>query len=229
MAGPIQIVIVGGGFVACTARGAWNAACRGGDAEVTVVNSENYMLYMPLLPGRRRAWSNPATWSCRCGGCWAPRACVWAPSPRSTWTPGPVPTGGRAATSRCSAGTAWWSLPGRSAAWFLSRAWPSTPADAANLGRRLRVGLDWAVAVALPRAIVELGSLGRTGPLAAKGAGASRAFRSAADAGRPPPPLGPGRSVTGADQAITVEDQRPVVVGGRDRGKGRPRSAMPAR
>lgn len=27
MAGPIQIVTVGGGFVACTARGAWNAAC----------------------------------------------------------------------------------------------------------------------------------------------------------------------------------------------------------
>jgi NADH dehydrogenase len=38
-------------------------------------------------------------------------------------------------------------------------------------GRRLRVGLDWAVAGAMPRDIVELGSLGHTGPLTAEGAG----------------------------------------------------------
>jgi NADH dehydrogenase len=73
MAGPIQIVIVGGDFVACAARRAWNAACgrrcRGHGGQ----NPENCMLYTPLLPGRRRAWSNPATWSCRCGGCCAPR------------------------------------------------------------------------------------------------------------------------------------------------------------
>lgn len=37
-------------------------------------------------------------------------------------------------------------------------------------GRRLRVGLDWAVAATMPRDIVELGSLGHTGPLAAEGA-----------------------------------------------------------
>ena len=50
--------------------------------------------------------------------------------------------------------------------------------------------------------------------------GASRAYRSAADAGRPPPPLGPGRSVTGADQVTTVEEQRLVVVAGRDPQEG---------
>jgi hypothetical protein len=59
--------------VACAARRAWNAACgrrcRGHGGQ----NPENCMLYTPLPPGRRRAWSNPATWSCRCGGCCAPR------------------------------------------------------------------------------------------------------------------------------------------------------------
>jgi hypothetical protein len=38
-------------------------------------------------------------------------------------------------------------------------------------GRRLRVGLDWAVAGAMPRDIVELGSLGHPGPLTAEDAG----------------------------------------------------------
>jgi hypothetical protein len=172
MAGPIQIVIVGGGFVACTARGAWNAACRGGDAEVTVVNSENYMLYMPLLPGRRRAWSNPATWSCRCGGCCGPAPARGHGSPN-------IDLDLRTCTYRRPSGDeqvlSWDRLvfaPGSVSRRLVPfRAWPSTPADAANLGRRLRVGLDWAVAVAMPRASVELGSLGRTGPLAAKGAG----------------------------------------------------------
>ena len=50
MAGPIQIVIVGGGFGGMYCARRLGRRLRGGDAEVTVVNPENYMLYTPLLP-----------------------------------------------------------------------------------------------------------------------------------------------------------------------------------
>jgi hypothetical protein len=159
------------GFVACTARGAWNPAGGAAMPRSRVANSRNYMLSTPLPPGRGRAWSNPATWSCRCGGCCAPRQRVGTVT---EYRPGledlclPAAERRRAGDQLGPPGV---RCPGRSAAWFPSRAWPSTPADVANLGRRLRVGLDWAVVVAMPRAILELGSLGRTRPLAAKGAG----------------------------------------------------------
>jgi hypothetical protein len=74
-----------------------------------------------------------------------------------------------------------------------------------------------------------LGSLGRTGPLAARALGASRAYRSTVDAGRPAPPLGPRRSVTGADQAITAEDSARSSLQVEIRRKSRARSARPAR
>ena len=184
MAGPIQIVIVGGDFVACAARRAWNAACgrrcrgHGGQTPRTACCTRRCCLG-GVGPGR-----TPPRGRAAAAGA-APRASAWARSPNIDLDLRTCTYGGRAATSRCSAGTAWWSLPGRSAAWFLSRAWPSTPADAANLGRRLRVGLDWAVAIAMPAP--SSNSLARLHRWLPRARGASRAYRSAADAGRPPP------------------------------------------
>ena len=50
MVEPIQIVVVGGGFGGMYCARRLQRRLRGGDAEVTVVNPENYMLYTPLLP-----------------------------------------------------------------------------------------------------------------------------------------------------------------------------------
>jgi hypothetical protein len=171
MAGPIQIVIVGGDFVACAARRAWNAACgrrcrgHGGQTPRTACCTRRCRLG-GVGPGR-----TPPRGRAAAAGA-APRASAWARSPN-------IDLDLRTCTYRRPSGDeqvlSWDRLvfaPGSVSRRLVPfRAWPSTPADAANLGRRLRVGLDWAVAVAMPRAIVELGSLGRTGPLAAKGAG----------------------------------------------------------
>ena len=200
----------------CTPR--LERCLRGGDAEVTVVNPENYMLYTPLPPGRRRAWSNPATW-CRCGRCCAPR--------QRAATVTSLALDLRTCTYRRPSGDeqvlSWDRLvvaPGSVSRLVPVPAWPSTPADAANLGRRLRVGLDWAVAIAMPAPSSNSARSAARGRWLPRARGASRAYRSAADAGRPPPPLGPGRSVTGADQVTTVEEQRPVVGAGRDPQEG---------
>jgi hypothetical protein len=192
MAGPIQIVIVGGDFVACAARRAWNAACgrrcRGHGGQ----NPENCMLYTPLPPGRRRAWSNPATWSCRCGGCCAPRQRVgtvteYRPGLEDLYLPAAEqrragaqlgPPGGR---SRVGQPPGSCPGPGRARLLMLptwggdfgsgwtGRSLSPCPAPSSNSARSAARG-RW-----LPRA-----------------RGASRGHRSAADAGRPPPPLGPG-------------------------------------
>jgi len=47
MVEPIQIVVVGGGFGGMYCARRLQRRLRGGDAAVTVVNPENYMLYTP--------------------------------------------------------------------------------------------------------------------------------------------------------------------------------------
>jgi len=47
MVEPIQIVVVGGGFGGMYCARRLQRRLRGGDAEVTVVNPENYMLFTP--------------------------------------------------------------------------------------------------------------------------------------------------------------------------------------
>jgi NADPH-dependent 2,4-dienoyl-CoA reductase/sulfur reductase-like enzyme len=172
MAEPIQIVIVGGGFGGMYCARRLQRRLRGGDAEVTVVNPENYMLYTPLLPEAASGLVEPRHVV-------VPLRRVLGSARLRVGTVTEIDLDARTCTYRRPSGDeqvlSWDRLvfaPGSVSRRLVPfRAWPSTPADAANLGRRLRVGLDWAVAVAMPRAIVELGSLGRTGPLAAKGAG----------------------------------------------------------
>jgi NADH:ubiquinone reductase (H+-translocating) len=82
MAGPTEIVIVGGSF-----GGRRQARRLGtGDAEITVTNPENYMLYTPLLPGAASGLVESRHVVVACAECCASPACAWARSPRSTWT-----------------------------------------------------------------------------------------------------------------------------------------------
>jgi hypothetical protein len=168
MAGPIQIVIVGGDFVACAARRAWNAACgrrcrgHGGQTPRTACCTRRCRLG-GVGPGR-----TPPRGRAAAAGA-APRASAWARSPNIDLDLRTCTYRRPSSDEQVLSWDRWWSLPGRSAAWFLSRAWPSTPADAANLGRRLRVGLDWAVAIAMPAP--SSNSARSAAPVAAKGAG----------------------------------------------------------
>jgi hypothetical protein len=165
---------------------------RGGDAEVTGSQLENYMLSTPLPPGRGRAWSNPATWSCRCGGCCAPRQRV---STVTKYRPGledlylPSAKRRRAGDQLGPPGV---RSPGRSAAWFPSRAWPSTPADVATWGGDFGSGCTGRSLSPCPAPSSNSARSAARGRWLPRARGASRGHRSAADAGRPPPPLGPG-------------------------------------
>jgi hypothetical protein len=184
MAGPIQIVIVGGDFVACAARRAWNAACgrrcRGHGGQ----NPENCGLYTPLPPGRRRAWSNPATWSCRCGGCCAPRQRVgtvteyragledlYLPAAEQRRAGAQLgPPGGRSRVGQPPG-----SCPGPGRARLLML--PTWGGD---------FGSGWTGRSLSPCPRHRRTRLARLHRWLPRARGASRAYRSAADAGRPP-------------------------------------------
>jgi hypothetical protein len=178
-------------------------------------NPENCMLYTPLPPGRRRAWSNPATWSCRCGGCCAPRQRVgtvteYRPGLEDLYLPAAEqrragaqlgPPGGRSRVGQPPG-----SCPGPGRARLQICQPGAATSGRAGLGGRYRHA----------RAIVELGSLGCTGGCQGRGA-------LVEPTGLPPTQVGrlPTRTRSTGDRSRSGDHRR-----GPAPGRGcRPRSA----
>jgi hypothetical protein len=79
-AGPIRIVIVGGGFVACTARGAWNPAGGAAMPRSRVANSRTTCCPRRCRLGGVGPGRTPPRGRAAVAGA-APRASAWARSP----------------------------------------------------------------------------------------------------------------------------------------------------